>query len=336
MGRYEDAESLFQRAIAKAPQDPALHDNLAALYVRAGQPEKAEEEWKKALSINPTYGSAVIELSALYGRQGKLLDAMTVLEAAKPAVVAPPWGSKVRRNLGFAFLGAGRTERARNTFLDGVSGGSGDALTHLGLAHTRMLEGSTEAALGAFRRGAALDSTLAEPFVRAWKSTLRFALAGSDAGGSLARMIARLDASPADEPVLGGATGADATPKLVEFVLEDWSFANADLIVQQFEEAEQRITEEGYDTAPVPTTQVPAVYPEQAQDRGLEGEVLIKVSIDESGSVVDAVLERSNADRELIESALEAAMKWKFQPAVRYGSPVASTVVIPFKFTRKR
>ncbi|MEZ4655136.1 MAG: energy transducer TonB [Candidatus Eisenbacteria bacterium] len=277
-----------------------------------------------------------MELASLYGREGRLLDAMTLLEVEKAAVVAPPWGPKVRRNPRFAFSAPGAADWARNAFLDGVPGGSADALTHLGLAHTRMLEGNTETAIDAFRRGTALDSTLASPFVRAWKSTLRFALTQEDATGALSRLIDRLDAGAIPDTVLHGTTGAEATMPLVGFVLEGWSFKDADLVVEQLEAAEKQIAEEGYDTPPKPINQVAAEYPEFAQDQGMEGEVLVKVSIDDAGAVTDAAVESTNADRRLVESALKAAMKWTFEPAVRYGSPVSSTIVIPFKFKSKK
>jgi protein TonB len=63
---------------------------------------------------------------------------------------------------------------------------------------------------------------------------------------------------------------------------------------------------------------------------------LVKVSIDEAGKVTDAQVERATADQVLIDSAIDAAMKWTFEPAVRYGSPVPSSIVIPFNFKGKQ
>lgn len=335
MGRYEDAKALFERAISKGPSDPALYDNLAAMYARWGRTEDAEREWKRALSLNPSYGSAVVELSSLYGRQSRLLDAMMVLHASKGSIVAPPWGPKIRRNLGYAFLGAGELERAQAAFLEATSVGNADALTHLGLAHLRMLGGAPEIALDSFRRGVSLDSTVAVPFVRAWKSELRETIDPASAP-TLVAMFDRLDRGAPADTVLHGATGNNATLPLVQFVLEGWKFEGADLAVVQFDELNQRVAEQGYDTPPKPVTQVPAEYPERAQERGLVGEVLIKVSIDETGKVTDAQVERSDADRDLIESAVRAAMRWTFEPAVRYGSPVPSSIVIPFNFKGKQ
>lgn len=333
MGRYEDAEALFQRAISKSPQDPALHDNLASLYARWGKPEDAERVWKRALSLNPTYGSAVVELSSLYGRTGRLVDAMMVLEASKGSIVAPPWGPKIRRNLGYAFLGGGDLERAQAALLE--ASGSADALTHLGLAHLRMIGNAPALALDSYQRGVAIDSTAAVPFVRAWKSELRAALdPASDP--ALVRLLDQIDRGALPDTVLHGAAGKAATDPLVAYVLEGWNFEGADLAVLQFVEMSALVAEQGYDTPPRPITQVPAAYPERAQERGLEGEVLVKVSIDETGKVTDAQVERSTADRDLIESALSAATKWTFDPAIRYGSPVPSSIVIPFSFKGKQ
>ncbi len=258
-----------------------------------------------------------------------------VLETAKRSVVAPPWGPKIRRNLGYAFLGGGDLERAQAEFLESAAAGSMDALTHLGLAHLRMIGKIPESAIDSFRRGVVLDSTLAVPFVRAWKTEIRAALALGSAP-ALASLLDKIDRGAAPDTVLHGATGSAATLPLAEFVLEGWDLSSADLAIQQFAEMSQRIAEQGYDTPPTPLTQVPAQYPERAQERGLVGEVIVKVSIDETGKVTDAQVERATADQVLIDSAIDAAMKWTFEPAVRYGSPVPSSIVIPFNFKGKQ
>lgn len=335
MGRTADAETLYRRAIEKNPSDPFLYDNLAALYAREGASERAKETWETALRVNPGYGPAVIELAALHGRQGRLVEAVRVLESGSQAVVAPPWGPRIRRNLGFAFLGMDRVDRARNLFIEAVTSGSEDPLSHLGLAHLRMIEGNTQAALTAFRRAAALDPALTAAFVFPWKSTVKFALEENETG-PLQEVIADLD-SGARTPSLGPdvRTGPEATPALVTYVLEEWDFTDADLAVDQLESGADAGDTEAFDGAPVPLKKVPAEYPDRAQELGLEGEVMVHVTIDESGQVVEARIESSTADRMLNDSALAAARAWEFRPATRYGSPVRSSIVIPFRFSRQ-
>lgn len=343
MGRYDDAETVYRKAISKSPSDPFLYDNLGALYARENRNKEAEQAWTKALQLNPSYGAAVVELAALYGRSGDLLHAIRVLADGEKAVVAPPWGPKIRRDLGFAFLGIGDLERARNQFIDAVATGSDDALSHLGLAHLRMIEGNTPEAIHAFRRGVALDPGLAAPFVLAWKSTIRFALEPGEEGG-LVDLIGRLDAGETFQAegesfdprqVLGGASGPDANLALTRFVLEGWNFDNADLALEQIQSGGDTGLSEASETPPVPIQKVPAAYPERAQEQGIEGEVVVLVTVSPSGDVTDARIEKTTGDESLNNAALEAARQWKFKPGTRYGVPSETTIAIPFRFKRR-
>ncbi len=89
-----------------------------------------------------------------------------------------------------------------------------------------------------------------------------------------------------------------------------------------------------YEKAPVVISKVEPVYPALAVKSGLEGNVFLKVWVNESGSVVDAAIIRT--DQEVFNgAALEAAKQWKFKPAVLNGKPVAVWVSIPFRFRLK-
>lgn len=73
------------------------------------------------------------------------------------------------------------------------------------------------------------------------------------------------------------------------------------------------------------------VYPEEALKNGIEGRVWVKALVSKEGNVKKAVAVKS--DNEIFnQSAIEAAMKYKFTPALQSGKPVALWVVMPFKF----
>ena len=82
-----------------------------------------------------------------------------------------------------------------------------------------------------------------------------------------------------------------------------------------------------YDSNPKPD------YPMIAKIRGWQGEVILRVKVNESG-ISDAVeIERSSGFDALDESAVEAVKQWVFTPA-KYGEePIASAVIIPIVFT---
>lgn len=72
-------------------------------------------------------------------------------------------------------------------------------------------------------------------------------------------------------------------------------------------------------------------YPEKAHDAGLEGKLLLEVTIDESGSVVKTIVKES-AGTDFDNAAINAVKKTKFTPAEKNGKKVKATVVIPFQF----
>jgi protein TonB len=88
-----------------------------------------------------------------------------------------------------------------------------------------------------------------------------------------------------------------------------------------------------YDEPPVPVHKEVPVYPELARQAEAEGEVWVRVTIDETGRVIRATIEKSNAIEALEQAAIEAAYKWLFKPAKQRDIPVKCQIVIPFEFT---
>jgi len=88
-----------------------------------------------------------------------------------------------------------------------------------------------------------------------------------------------------------------------------------------------------FDTPPKPVRRVPPEYPELASKAEAEGNVWIKITISETGRVTDATVHRSEVIPSLEQAAIEAAMKWLFQPAKQRDRPVKVQIVIPFNFS---
>jgi TonB family protein len=82
---------------------------------------------------------------------------------------------------------------------------------------------------------------------------------------------------------------------------------------------------------PTPTKQVQPAYPEAARRAGAEGTVWISIWIDAQGNPKKAKVIKSDAEV-FNQAALDAAMQWRFTPAVLKKEPVAVWVAIPFKF----
>lgn len=86
-------------------------------------------------------------------------------------------------------------------------------------------------------------------------------------------------------------------------------------------------------TAPRPLASNPTPrYPNEALRAGVGGTVMVRAVVDANGVPTDvAVVERSG-HRELDRAAQAAVRKWRFEPAMRNGKAVSSTVQVPVDF----
>lgn len=75
-------------------------------------------------------------------------------------------------------------------------------------------------------------------------------------------------------------------------------------------------------------------YPEKAYNRKIEGTVIYRVTVDERGKLVQAVLEQG-VHPLLDEAALMAVEQSLYVPATRGGRPVRGELLVPFTFGEK-
>jgi protein TonB len=76
----------------------------------------------------------------------------------------------------------------------------------------------------------------------------------------------------------------------------------------------------------------PPPYPPSARRRGLEGRVVLDLTIDAGGRTVAVALVRSSGVGSLDDAAREAVAGWRFRPAHRDGQPVESRRQVPIRF----
>lgn len=77
----------------------------------------------------------------------------------------------------------------------------------------------------------------------------------------------------------------------------------------------------------------PPSYPRAALREGLSGRVVLLVDVDADGVPSAARVERSEPAGAFDESALAAVKRWRFQPAMKDGRPVAGRVRVPIDFS---
>lgn len=74
-------------------------------------------------------------------------------------------------------------------------------------------------------------------------------------------------------------------------------------------------------------------YPVAAARARDQGTVLVRAQVDASGKPTEVDVARSSRSRDLDRAAVAAVKQWTFEPAIRDGKAVASTVQVPVEFT---
>lgn len=86
------------------------------------------------------------------------------------------------------------------------------------------------------------------------------------------------------------------------------------------------------DREPSPLARVQPEYPAVALRNREEGTVLVRVEVDASGNPTNVGVAKRSGSRDLDRAAMAAVRKWKFEPAMKDGKAVASTVQVPVDF----
>lgn len=91
------------------------------------------------------------------------------------------------------------------------------------------------------------------------------------------------------------------------------------------------------DSDVAPLVRVLPVYPARAQERGIEGYVIVEFSIAPDGTVKDAVVLESEPAKIFDRAALRAIAKWKYKPKIEDGVAVERAgirVRMPFELEK--
>lgn len=78
---------------------------------------------------------------------------------------------------------------------------------------------------------------------------------------------------------------------------------------------------------------IPTKYPPEAARNGTTGEVVVNISLDDTGKVIDVSIFKSSGNNRLDAAALVSVQKWTFYPKIENGLPVSTTILYQLDFT---
>jgi protein TonB len=81
-------------------------------------------------------------------------------------------------------------------------------------------------------------------------------------------------------------------------------------------------------------SKVAPIYPQYAQEKGIEGPVLLEAVISTDGSVLSLKVVNT-ADADLARAATAAVQQWHYQPTLLNGQPVevVTAITVDFRLT---
>ena len=90
-----------------------------------------------------------------------------------------------------------------------------------------------------------------------------------------------------------------------------------------------------YDDPPKPIIPIRPIYPEIAQEAGIEGVVVVQAFIDKKGRVKETIILKGIPNTGLDEAAMDAIRKTRFRPARQRERAVGVWISIPVNFKLK-
>ena len=162
LGRFEEAEASYRRAIALNPRYPEAFNNLGNILHDMGRFEEAEASYRRAVSINPFIPDVFNNLGVVLRDMGRFEEA----EASyRRAIALNPRYPEAFNNLGTVLQGLGRLEEAEASYRRAMELNplSGEAAANL--ANTLKDAGKIEDAVILYEKALSLNPRLAECYL---------------------------------------------------------------------------------------------------------------------------------------------------------------------------
>jgi tetratricopeptide (TPR) repeat protein len=110
---YDEAISMYKKAIAINPDLAEPHANLGAVYAKKGMLDEAIAEYKKAIAINPDLAEPHVDLGIAYGKKGMLDESIA---ESKKVIAINPNDADAHHNLGVAYWEKGNLSLSADYF----------------------------------------------------------------------------------------------------------------------------------------------------------------------------------------------------------------------------
>jgi tetratricopeptide (TPR) repeat protein len=154
---WRDSGSLWEHALKYHPSATA-YGRLGAYHHKRGDARKASELYRKALEMDPTHLSALVNLGNIHKDEGSLEEALEFYEAA---LEAWPKAEEAMMNKASIHFDQGKTELAIREYEEMIGRGITGATVYLNLARAYASIDENQEAIASFEKALAGNRDLA-------------------------------------------------------------------------------------------------------------------------------------------------------------------------------
>jgi len=142
LGLRTEALASYTEALARQPDHPVTHNNLAVAYRAMGEEQVALRHWHRAAELDPYYAAPRRNLGIVHAKAGRYAEAIQALEQV---LALEPTQADVYFKIAQAYhYGLGQPEQALRYWEGGIGYAAGDADAYLQLIRAYGALGQVE------------------------------------------------------------------------------------------------------------------------------------------------------------------------------------------------
>lgn len=159
MDRLAEAERILATMIERAPDQRGLNYNYAQVLTKLGRGNESKPYLERAVTIDPTFGPAIMQLLDMYQEENEWQKAADLLA---PLIAEEPMNLEMQRQQAWFLLRAGAAVQARDRFKALVAADAKDTRSLFFLGEALNDLGEYAEAEKAFRQVLAMNATDAD------------------------------------------------------------------------------------------------------------------------------------------------------------------------------
>jgi Flp pilus assembly protein TadD len=157
LGKSEEAETSYKKAIDLKPDYAKAHYNLGITLNQLGKSEEAETSYKKAIDLKPDYAKAHYNVGITLNQLGKSEEAET---SYKKAIDLKPDYAEAHTHLGTTLQELGRLEDAEASYRAAIALKYDHAQAHSNLGIILYIRGDIDSSIESLKKAKYIDPNL--------------------------------------------------------------------------------------------------------------------------------------------------------------------------------